>query len=74
MQLSSTKSQDGAQTLLHFLADNMNARDNVFVERDLLHLEAASRVDIADLNKRINAMKKTIEKVNESVGRAELKS
>lgn len=51
----------------------MSARDNVFAERDLLHLEAASRVDIADLNKRINAMKQSIEKVSTHVDCGESK-
>lgn len=67
VQLSSTKSQDGQTTLLHFLCMRLEQTIGTdaanFVEHDWLHLAAATRVELQELAKQIANLKAIVSKV-----------
>ena len=70
LQLRATKSADAQQTLLHLLVESMQREagdDAHFAQRDFMHLEAACRVDQADLGRQIAQFENSIKQVRLSL-------
>ena len=62
-----TKSMDGQQTLLHFVAESLERQrpdECAFTEHDWRHLPRASKASLDLVQKQLNQMKQSVKKVS----------